>query len=87
MVKFIDRYNEDKEYRVKHLQYMQEKVECGCGKTLSRSYMSGHRQTRAHQNWLSSKKPEIVKIKKRIAELQKYEDELKRLRKKLRTLK
>ena len=47
-------YYSDPEFKKKHLKYIKEKVECSCGKQISRSNMSTHVKTKLHQKRLNS---------------------------------
>ena len=46
---FKDRYNEDPEFKQRHLAYVKEKQECSCGRMVSRSNMAKHKQTELHK--------------------------------------
>jgi hypothetical protein len=47
---FKNRYDNDHEFRAKHLAYVSEKIQCDCGKTVMRSNFSIHRKSRVHQS-------------------------------------
>jgi len=49
---FMDKYNNDNEFREKHKKKMAEKIECECGVTLSRVNMSTHRKSQKHKQWI-----------------------------------
>jgi hypothetical protein len=55
--KFMD-YYADPEYREKHLKYMREKVECSCGRTVTRGNMATHKKTKMHTTRLAEKTPD-----------------------------
>ena len=50
-------YYDDPEYRLRHLKYMNEKIECphGCGSITARNNMHHHRRTNKCQNYVLKK--------------------------------
>ena len=68
---FKDRYDNDVEFKKRHLNYIKEKIVCQCGKTVARSNLSGHRKTQVHLDAFKSKsshEEEINEITKKYIE-------------------
>lgn len=73
--KFKKRYNEDEEFKEKHLSYMKETVKCkGCGKTVTRCNMTRHNKSNFHKNNLTDVL-ELEKHKRKI--IRKYNKKIK----------
>ena len=50
MSKFVEKYNNDDDFKSKHLTYVMEKVKCpDCGKMYSRCNISHHKATKYHK--------------------------------------
>lgn len=48
---FKKKYDNDPEFREKHLSYLKEKIECpGCGRQVIRCNLTRHKQTSIHMN-------------------------------------
>ena len=45
---FKQKYREDAEFKQKHLNYVNEKMKCSCGRSISRSNYSKHLKTDLH---------------------------------------
>jgi len=45
---FKQKYHEDVEFKQKHLNYVNEKMKCSCGRSISRSNYSKHLKTDLH---------------------------------------
>lgn len=69
---FTDYYNNDPEFRKKHLDKLKEKIECPCGFITARCNLSRHKKSHIHIN-------KMLKIN-RIKEL---EEELNQLKKEI----
>lgn len=81
---FKDYYNENPEFRRKHLEKLKAKVVCECGFVTALSNLYTHKKGRIHKNMMDSKdknndkKLEIIdKIKELQSQLQDYEASLK----------
>lgn len=48
---FTERYK-DPEYREKHLQYINEKIPCECGSSVSRCNIAKHKRSALHERKL-----------------------------------
>lgn len=73
--KFTDYYSND-DFRRKHLEYISEKIECDCGKTVSRCNMSRHLKSQYH---IIRMRPDIEQlIDKKLSDL--FKNELNRLK-------
>lgn len=48
-------YYSNPEYREKHRAYSKEKVECDCGRMISRSNLNTHRKTPLHEKLLTER--------------------------------
>lgn len=70
---FTDYYRTDPEFKKKHLQRLNEKIECDCGFVTSRGNLSRHKHSHLHVN-------KILKLN-RITELK---EELEKLEKEIR---
>ena len=46
------KYKTDPEFKKKHLEYITTKMECECGKMISRCNMALHKRTKSHLNYL-----------------------------------
>lgn len=64
---FKDYYNNDPEFRKKHLEWQKEKVICECGFVTARSNLYRHRKSHIHIN----KMDKINRIHELEAELEK----------------
>lgn len=64
---FKQRYDDDPEFKAKHLDYVKQKIMCECGKNISRSNMSAHVKTKLHTKKL--KPTEQTEAIKRITDL------------------
>jgi len=59
--KHADQYNLyrknlfDNEKRRLHNEQKNQKIQCNCGRMISKQYLSGHRQTKMHQRLLASR--------------------------------
>lgn len=66
---FKERY-QDPEYKEKHKQYVNQKIECDCGKSVTRAGLALHKRSRIHQKRLDEKKNnDETELLKRILEL------------------
>lgn len=52
-------YYQDEEFKRKHLAKMKEKIECECGKFITRSNMAAHKKTNLHLKRSVKKRPEV----------------------------
>ena len=52
------------EYKERHLNYCKQKVECSCGKSVSRANMTHHKKTKKHQNILQQQNSDKEKMSK-----------------------
>lgn len=52
---FKERYDNDPEFKAKHIKYMTEKKECDCGDMVARNNMIRHLQTRRHEQGVDEK--------------------------------
>ena len=86
-MKFTERYQQDEKYRENHLEYMREKIACGCGKKIARCSFTAHRRSKKHQLWLEQQTEKIKELKKKIKKLEPAIEELKSLKRELRRLK
>ena len=43
-----------KQYREQNKKKINEKINCGCGSIVGKSYLSGHKKTKKHQKWLET---------------------------------
>ncbi len=81
---FKQYYDEDPEFRKRHLQRMLEKVPCECGFVTRRNNLSKHRKSRNHEKRMETKKlernVELENLKKAVAKL---ERQMKRQKKKM----
>ncbi len=59
---FKERYDNDEEFRKKHKAYLGEKVECECGKTVTRGSMTSHHKTQVHIKGIATKQKKTVTI-------------------------
>lgn len=79
--KFMDYYNNDPEYRERHLQKLKEKIECDCGEMVSRASMARHRRTTKHQNKINDiTNDKVLELEMRVQDLEK---KVRRLKKKI----
>lgn len=65
------KYDTDPEFKEKHLKYIKEKINCECGKKLSRSNLSSHRKSKLHMSTVNNKnvhEEEINEITKKYIE-------------------
>ena len=46
---FKERYNNDPEYKRRHLEYINEKLPCECGRMISRVYIAKHVTLEKHK--------------------------------------
>lgn len=69
---FMDYYNSDPEFKKRHLQKMNEKVECECGFICMKSNLYRHKQGYIHIN----KMKKINRINQLKEELNKLEKEI-----------
>lgn len=46
------KYKNDPEFRERHKKYVTEKIECDCGKKISRCNMALHKKTKSHTSYL-----------------------------------
>ena len=46
---FKQRYDNDEEYKKKHLEYINERIPCECGKQITRVYMAKHLSLPKHK--------------------------------------
>ena len=84
-------YYDDPKYRKKHLDYMKQKIQCECDVITRRCNMSKHRKTAAHIKWVEENNKYKVKylprVKKLKEKVEKINDELKYIMKKLENIK
>jgi hypothetical protein len=64
---FKNRYDNNLEFRARHLAYVSQKLECECGKTVMRSNMSVHRKSKVHESKIG-----LIKSEQKIKELTEY---------------
>ena len=76
---FTDYYNEDEEFRKKHLARLNEKVTCECGFVTARCNLSRHKKSHLH----TDKMVNIDRINKIKEEMNQLKNELKILEKKV----
>lgn len=70
MKSFKEKYNEDSEFRDKHLAYLREKVTCECGKVVSRVNKQRHMTTPLHKKRMDkAEELDIAALKKEVAQL------------------
>ena len=53
--KTFKEYYEDPEFKKKHQKYCAEEIECECGRTVRRNFLTKHRKTKIHQRDLNTK--------------------------------
>jgi hypothetical protein len=73
---FKDYYDNDEDFRKKHLCRMLEKIECECGAMVSRNNKSRHLKSHLHHKKISNAQKfvmieeDIIKLNKKILELE-----------------
>jgi hypothetical protein len=60
--KTFKEYYQDEDFKKKHLAYILTKCECSCGKQITRSNMSAHKKTAAHQKKIAEKEKTVVSL-------------------------
>ena len=70
-------YKTDPEFREKHLAKLKEKIECECGKKISRANMKQHKSTNAHKVAMGEVLPK--KIQKNIDYFKDLKEKMKRM--------
>lgn len=84
---FTDYYNNDPEFRRKHLEKLKEKVECECGFVTARSNLSRHKKSHLHiekMEEIEEEKENIIKKKELEKKLEKMMKELEKIRRELK---
>lgn len=76
---FKEYYDEDPEFRKKHLEKLNEKIECECGFVTARCNISRHRKSHLHEN----KMQKIGKIFELKQDKQELKDQMKNLKKEI----
>jgi len=87
MSAFKQRYQNDPEFKKRHLDHIKEIITCECGHSVKRGYISKHRKLQKHIKEMGIKEKEkeienyklIEKLKEEIKELKSMKEKLNNL--------
>lgn len=78
--KFTDYYRSDPEFRRRHLDRIQEKIECECGFVTAKCNLSRHRKSHIHIKKMKSINKIKDKEQKILDEMEELENELRKMK-------